>query len=91
MGAWLGVLVVGTAVLMWGLRREFDRLEREAALRRWLDSESGRRLHAHWRRFSEEVGVALLPAAQRMAAALIDLGPKMQALGDAMNKREDRQ
>lgn len=88
--AWLFALAVLAAALTWGLQRELDRLEREAAYRRWLaTSPRLQELKAAFNAFSAAIGVALLPAMSQMATAAIDATEAMKRLNEVINSKPD--
>lgn len=88
--AWVVALVALSAVLTWGLGREFRRLEREAAWRRWMEtSPKFAALRSSLNAFSMALGAALIPAMREMVTAVMDAEKTMRQINEVINRKHE--
>lgn len=77
--AWLAAVTVLAIALTWALRREHERIEREARIAALLEP-----IRIDFERLQAQIGEALLPAFARLAQAAPDMEPAMKRLAEAL-------
>lgn len=90
MSTFLVAVAVLSVALAFGLRREFARLEREAAWRRVMQSDAVRKIARDFERVKVQIGAAMLPSLTEATRALVAMQSQIQALGDAATKAKEK-